>query len=442
MAASSPSSPAKVSVLTATLIVISNMIGVGVFTSLGFQVGSIPSGFPILLLWGIGGLVALCGALSYAELSAALPRSGGEYHFLSKVYHPALGFLAGWLSMTVGFAAPVALAAMAFAEYFAGSVAELPKAAVACTVVICVTALHLVNLKFSAGFHTVFTVLKVVLIILLIGAGFSQSSSEAISFLPQTGDLDLVFQPAFAISLIYVLYSYEGWNAAAYIAGEVKNPGRNVPLALLAGTICVILLYLGVNAAFLHTTPLKELENQPEIGLIAARHIFGENGGRLMGGLIAFGLISSVSGMAWAGSRVSQTVGSDHSQLGFLSRTTRHGVPAAALLLQMAIVLGLVLTASFRAVLVYIQMLLILSSTLTVIGLFVLRIRQPDLHRPYRTWGYPFTPAFFVACNTLVLLYTISENPKKSLIGLCTIGLGALVYYIPLKLKRNGPRLP
>src|SRR6266702_5420784 len=275
--AAAKSAPPKrtIGFVTACSIVIANIIGTGIFTSLGFQLNDIQSGFALLMLWVIGGIVALCGALCYGELAAALPRSGGEYHFLSKIYHPALGFMAGFVSATVGFAAPIALAAMAFGKYFRG-VFDFGSPVVLSFVLVWIVALfHFGNLRLGSAFQNLWTIVKLFLISVLIGAGFLVEQKQAISFLPRSGDTMSIFSGAFAVALVYVMYSYSGWNASTYIIGEVKEPERNVPRSLFVGTIVVIAAYVFLNAVFLMTTPMSEMRGRIEIGLIAGKHIFG-----------------------------------------------------------------------------------------------------------------------------------------------------------------------
>src|SRR5437899_2488623 len=240
-AASHLRSPRRtVGFFTACGIVIANIIGTGVFTSLGFQVADIHSGFALLMLWIVGGIAALCGALCYGELSAALPRSGGEYHFLSEIYHPALGFMAGFISATVGFAAPIALAAMAFGKYFHG-VFNFGSPILLSFVTVWIVALfHFGNLRLGSAFQNVWTLVKLLLIAALIGAGVLIEEKQPITFLPHAADTMAIFSGAFAVALVYVMYSYSGWNASSYIIGEVRNPERNVPRSLLVGTTIVI----------------------------------------------------------------------------------------------------------------------------------------------------------------------------------------------------------
>src|SRR5882672_9156300 len=226
-----------VSVTVATAIVVADMVGVGVFTSLGFQVKDIPSGFSILMLWTVGGVVALCGVFSYGELGAMFPRSSGEYNFLSRAFHPAFGFVAGWVSATVGFAAPVALAAMAFGEYGKSVLPGVPPLALAIGVVWLVSLVQLTGLRHSSTFQLIATALKVVLIVAFLAAGFVIGTPQPISFTPDVTDLAHVTSAPFAIGLVFVMYSFSGWNAATYIIGEMRTPQRSLPRALLVGTL-------------------------------------------------------------------------------------------------------------------------------------------------------------------------------------------------------------
>jgi basic amino acid/polyamine antiporter, APA family len=438
---STPNTPVRsqgVSLITATAIVIANMVGTGIFTSLGFQVGDLPSGFSIVVLWAVGGLCAFCGALAYGELAAALPRSGGEYHFLSRTFHPCIGFVAGWLSATVGFAAPIALAAMALGKYFAGITSFISPVSVSLLVVVLVTVVHSSGVHVGARFQNVATWLKVVLILVFIGAGACVANPQPVSFLPEPGDWKLITSPPFAISLVFVMYSYAGWNAATYIVGEIRNPQRNVPLAIGIGTFFVSLLYIALNAVFLHVAPMKELAGQVDVGHVAANYIFGQTGGRIMSGLICLGLVSSISAMTWVGPRVTMTLGQDFRILSPFAACTSRGVPQNALLLQLAIVMVLILTATFEKVLTYVQFSIQLCSFLTVIGLIVLRRTQPDLPRPVRCWGYPVTPLIFICISVWMMTYQMLRQPTESLAGLGTIAIGALLYVLSPKKNVRG----
>ena len=432
IAADNQSKPgmASISLLTATCIVVANMIGTGVFTSLGFQVPGLPSGFVIVVLWSVGGLCALCGALAYAELASALPRSGGEYHFLSQIYHPAVGFLAGWISVTVGFAAPVALAAMAFARYAGGIFPHLPMTAVSVGLVVVLTLMHLGSLRQSSIFQDTATLLKIVLIAVLIVAGFVLAKPQPLTFLPLRGDGALITGDAFAVSLVYVMYAYSGWNACVYILGEMRDPRRDAPIALVVGTLFVTVLYVALNAMFLYVAPMGELAGKIDVGHVAAVRIFGDAGGRIMSGLIVLGLVSAASAMTWIGPRVAMTMGEDCRALRFLARRCAQGTPRVAMLVQSGIVILLLLTASFDDILTYIQFSLTLMSFLVVLGVIILRVRRPELPRPCRMWGYPLTPLFFLGITSWMLWHILMDKTAESLLGLLTMGAGLLVYFL------------
>jgi APA family basic amino acid/polyamine antiporter len=396
-AASGPG-PASVTAVAATAIVVADMVGVGVFTSLGFQVKDITSGFSIILLWLIGGIVALCGAICYAELACMFPRNSGEYNFLTRSYHPAVGFLAGWLSATVGFAAPVALAAMAFGEYAKSIAPGAPPLVLGLAVIWAVSLVHLTGNRHGSLFQIVSTLVKLALI------------------------------APFAISLVFVMYSYSGWNAATYIIGEIKDPPRALPRALLFGTLIVVALYVALNAVFLYTTPISALAGQIDVAVIAGTHIFGEGGGRLVGGLICLGLISTVSAMVWIGPRVTVAMGEDNPLLRVFSRRRANGVPMAAILFQAVVSSLLLFTQSFEAVLDFIQFSLIFCSFLAVLGVIKLRITRPDLPRPFRAWGFPVTPIVFLSVTGFMMYYLITTRPMQSLLGFLMMLAGLAVY--------------
>ncbi len=406
------------------------MIGIGVFTSLGFQLAAIPSGFSILMLWIVGGAAALCGALAYAELAVAFPRSGGEYNFLSRIYHPALGFMAGWISATVGFAAPVALAAMAFGQYFAGVVPGAPPLFVGLAVAWAVTLILLSGAKLSTTFQNVSTLIKVALIAVFIIAGFSVAEPQPISFLPQPGDIGHILSAPFAVSLVFVMYSYSGWNAATYIAGDVRTPERSIPVAMLVATLIVVLLYVLLNAVFLYTTPMAAMTGQLNVAQVAGEHIFGATGGRIVAGLICVGLVSAISAMMWIGPRVTVAMGEDFPLLSLFSQRSRSGVPTIALLFQISVVTVLLLTQSFETVLEFIQFSLTLCSFLAVLGVMVLRVTQPGLPRPYRVWAYPLTPLVFLGVTGFMMYYLFSERPLQSLASLGLMASGLVLFFL------------
>src|ERR1700749_877246 len=243
-------SGSTVSLGVAPAIVVADMIGVGVFTSLGFQVKDIPSGFAILLLWIVGGIVALCGVFSYSELGAMFPRSSGEYNFLGRAFHPAFGFVAGFVSATVGFSAPVALAAMALEQYGHAIAPNAPPLSLAVGIVWAVSLVQLTGVRHSSTFQMIATILQVVLITAFLIAGFAIGTAQDVSFAPQARDLGYIASAPFAIGLVFVMYSFSGWNAATYIIGEMRTPQQSLPRALLAGTVILLGVDVALNGVF------------------------------------------------------------------------------------------------------------------------------------------------------------------------------------------------
>ncbi|MEP6809945.1 MAG: amino acid permease [Chthoniobacterales bacterium] len=425
----------RISLLTATSIVVANMVGTGIFTSLGFQVGDLASGFVLTALWLLGGICAMCGALSYAELGAALPRSGGEYHFLREIYHPSVGFLAGWVSGTVGFSAPVAIAAMPFGTYLAALIPGSSPLLLGLAVVWVTTLVLLFDFRFGSAFQVAATLLKVALIVVIIAAGFSIAGTQSVNFLPAKGDGALLTSAPFAVSLFWVMYAYSGWNASTYITSEIRNPARNIPLSVGLGTLLVTILYVGLNTVFLRSTPMPEMAGKQEVALIAGTHIFGAVGGKVTALFICLGLVSTVSAMMWIGPRVTVAMGEDIGMLSLLARRTRRGIPVNAILTQFVIVNVMLLTATFQAVVSYVQFSLTLCSSLTVLGVFVLRWRQPNLPRPYRVPGYPVTPLIFLLVSAW-MLWSLLVNPATrapSLLGLATTLFGLVIYFLSPK---------
>lgn len=434
-----PGGGSTVSVMVAIAIVVADMVGVGVFTSLGFQVTGIPSGFSILLLWTVGGVVALCGVFSYGELGAMFPRSSGEYNFLGRAFHPAFGFVAGWVSATVGFAAPVALAAMAFGEYGKSVLPDAPPMALAIGVVWLVSLVQLTGVRHSSTFQMIATILKVVLIVAFLVAGFVIAVPQPVSFAPSSADFTHILAAPFAISLVFVMYSFSGWNAATYIIGEMRQPERNVPRAMLAGTLIVLVLYVALNAVFLHSAPIDKLAGQLDVARVSGSYIFGETGGRIVGAMICFGLISSISAMMWIGPRVMMTMGEDIPVLRPFARRSSGGAPAYAILFQLAVASLMLFTRSFEKVLEFIQFALLFCSFFTVLGVIKLRITHPELPRPYRAWGYPVTPVVFLLVTGFMMYYLLTERPLQSVLGIVIMISGLLIYAVFRKRADQGP---
>ena len=421
--------------ITLIAVVVANMVGTGVFTSLGFQLLDIRSGFVLLMLWAVGGLAALCGAMTYAELGAALPRSGGEYSLLRSIYHPAAGFVSGWVSSTVGFAGPTALAAMTFAAYassaFPGETSGTVEKGLAAALLMVLTFIHATNHRTSGNTQIIFTVLKVAVIVLFIlAAVLMVGTPQPITFLPIEGDGALLTSGVFAVALIYVSFAYTGWNAATYLSSEVENPQRTLPWVLITGTSIVMLLYLGLNFSFLYVAPMDAMVGQVEVGAIAAQSAFGEVAGGLFGIALTLLLISTVSAMTMAGPRVIHVIGEDFPAVRFLGRTNQHGIPAIAIVVQSAVALLFILSSAFESLLVFAGFTMALNSFVAVFGIFVLRWRQPELHRPYRTFLYPLPPLIYLLLTGWILGFTLINRPVEALFSLGIIGMGLACYWL------------
>jgi len=413
--------------LPATLsLVVASMIGTGVFTTTGFLVGDIPSSGGLLLCWVVAGLTALAGALCYAELGTAMPELGGEYRFLSDLVHPVVGFTSAFVSLIVGFSAPLAALALAFGSYLAAVVPGIPPALSAATLVVVMSGLNAWRVSAGARTHTAFTVVKVLLITGFAAVGLGTGDPAGLS----SGEpiAAVMLRPGFAVGLIYVSFSYTGWNAAAYVAGEVACPERTLPRALLLGTLLVTTLYVAINAAFLMAVPLEALRGKAEVGHVAAIAIFGEGGGKLMSGIIALGLVSTVGALVVTGPRVYEAVGLDFPRLAQLSQRRGESGPIYAVGLQAILALAFMAVASLRELLAYIGFTLSVFAALTVACVFLLRRRGTVA--PFRTWGYPVTPILFLALMAWMTVAAVLEEPQVLIAAGVTFAVALVLYRV------------
>ncbi|GAA5522545.1 amino acid permease [Aliifodinibius salicampi] len=433
MAESSSGTKKTVGLITAISIAVANMIGTGVFTSLGYQVVDIQSAFALVMLWVVGGVVALCGALSYGELGAALPRSGGEYHLLSEIYHPSLGFLSGWISLTAGFAAPTAIAAIALGEYTHAVFPAVPVTHVGAISVVLITLVHSTSIRWGNYLQNISTAVKVGVVVLFIVLGFMASNHQPISLVPKSSDWGILVSPFFAVALVYVSYAYTGWNAAVYIVGEIQKPQKNLPKALFIATVMVTVLYALLNYVFLLLVPIPELAGKVEVGFLAAEQMLGPAAADVLSILISVLMISTISAMVFIGGRIAQVIGEDYGVFKMLGKRNEKQIPVNALIFQAIVTLLFLYTSTFEQVMVYATFLLIGMSSLTVAGVYVLRWRRPEMDRPYKTWGYPVTPAVFLLVNTFIMVYVILERPLESLVGLGIMIVGIILYMLNRK---------
>ncbi|NDY71102.1 amino acid permease [Desulfobacter hydrogenophilus] len=428
---------------SALVLVIANMVGTGVFTTTGFIMAELDSGPALLACWLVGGGFALAGALCYGELGSRFPKAGGEYAYLYQIFGPLPAFLSGWISLIVGFSAPIAAAAIAFSAYIAGQestpwftlkildaqiLSISPASLLACAIVAVLSLVHCHSLDFGKKVQNFLTLFKIVLIIGFIIAGFLMRT-RGIGEVMEIPKASSFSSSGFAVALIFVSFAYSGWNAAAYIGGEIKNPGKNLPLALILGTIIVTGLYLLLNLVYLFALPPDRITGVLEIGKVAAVALFGQNIGAVFGIAVAFGLLSVISAMIMAGPRVYFAMARDGQFFSSLSKVheTRR-TPRRAILFQGGVAIGMILLAAFDQLLIYIGFTLSLCATLTVAGLF--RLPRPSVKNPdiYRCPGYPFIPLFFIAGNIWIICYSIVSRPTAVVFGVLTILAGVAIY--------------
>lgn len=420
---------------TAAFLVVGNMIGAGVFTTSGFAIADLRSRGALLLAWAVGGIAAACGALCYGALARAIPESGGEYTFLGRTIHPRAGTMAGWVSMTAGFTAPIAAAALGLQAYL---VSTFPIAVderwVGSAAIALAAGLHGLRLAPGVVAQNAVVGLKLLLIGAFVVLGVTARPGTAGDAGGATrldaGGLDL---GAFAVTLVWISLAYSGWNAAVYVAGEVRDPARTVPRALLLGTGIVTLAYLALNAVFLSAAPLVDLAGKVEVGAIAAEALGGLGLKRLLTGIVALALFSSVSSMVMAGPRVYARMAED----GALPRAFARGleVPGVAVLLQAGLAIGVVWVTGLRTLLSYSGLTLSLCAAATVVGLFRLRRRLGPAAVPVTGW--PVVPVLYLAITLFAGGFMLSRRLPEAWFGLATLALG---FVLPSGRRAPSPR--
>ncbi len=419
---------------TALTLVVANIIGTGVFTSLGYQLLDIRSAPVILLLWTLGGVIALCGALCYAELGAALPRSGGEYNFVGRIYHPAAGFVSGWVSITVGFSAPTAAVAIAAAKYAQAVWPGISETAFAAVLVLLTGTIHLGSRRNSAAFQQSITAIKVVAILaLVIAVWIAIPNWQPVRWTPVVADISLIGTGGFAIALIFVNYAYTGWNAATYIGGEFRDPGRQLPKALITATAIVTVLYLLLHVMFMSAAPMDAMAGRVEIGFVVAEYALGADAAKIIGAILALLLVSTISAMLLAGPRALYVIGRDFPAFSWLGKENRYAVPANAVSLQIALTLVLIVTSTFDSIIIFSGTILTFNSLLTVLGVWVLRVREPELKRPFRVPLYPLPLVVFGALSLWTLVHLLVQRPYEGVAAVALIAVGLLVYFLSRK---------
>lgn len=429
MSAQADTARRQLGLWTAAALVVASMIGTGVFTTSGFLLADLHSPGLVLAAWAVGGVQAALGALCYGALARRLPESGGEYLFLSRTLHPAAGYVAGWLSLLVGFSAPLAGAAFAFGEYTKTWLPGWPPKAAGTLLIVGFSALHAWHVRRGAWLQNAAVMLKIGLI-----AGFAALAWPRLPDLP-TSDPEPATVGAFAVSLVWISFSYAGWNAAVYIGGEVRDAERTLPRALVLGTGVVTALYLALNYVFVHAAPVPELAGKLEVGRVAAAALGGTAWAEAITALVAVALVSSVSSLVMAGPRVYAQMAADGCVPRIFAATA--GPPRASITLQAGVALALLWSATFEALLTYIGFTLSLSTAATVAGLMRLRFREgPRLAVP----GWPWVPGLFLAGVLAMTAFTVGRRPRESLLGLATMAVGWLVWWGQQRGRR--PALP
>lgn len=416
----------KIGLYPASNIVIANMIGAGIFTTSGLIMSGLENPVLLIVLWFTGGVIALCGALAYAELGAAMPRAGGEYTFLANLYHPVVGFSSGWVSFVAGFSAPIAASAIGFSEYifriFNGS--AIGGKMLAVLIILIFTLIHIKGMRFGSKVQNILTVLKIGLIILLIAAGILLGNGDTAHFRQGSS-----FTPDFSgfktigLSLMWIMFAYSGWNASTYIGSEIENPTRNIRRSLLIGTGVVMLLYVLLNVIYVYAIHPDDMKGVISIGGLAVRNLFGNNMEIAFSLMIAFALFSSLSAYIILGPRVYYAMATDGYFFRFVSKTNRFNAPAGAIILQSAIAIIMVITGTFDQILTYMGFALGFFALLAVASVFKLRKRLNKT-------GIPIYLPVYLLFGLIMLFLSLLERPLESSIALLTILSGLPVFYL------------
>ena len=415
----------------AAAIVISNVIGGGIFFVPIIVAQLVPHPAALLAAWAAGGALAFAGAMAYAELGAMHPHAGGEYVYIRDAYGPLAAFLTGWTSFIAGFSGAIAASAVALAGYVDHFVPldQRSRTIVALAAVLAFTLVHVRGLGPGRFLQNVLALLKVSAIVILVVAGFAAARG---SFGNLTGG-DHATAVGWGLALVPVMFTYSGWNAAAYVAGEVRDPHRNVPLSLALGTIAVVVLYLALNALFLYAMPVGRLAALPGGSLMdnVAEQLFGAGGGDLLAIFALISIAASISAMVLAGPRVYFAMARD----GVFVRAAgdvhpRFRTPAAAIAAQGVWSAVLVLSGTLSQLVAYTGFAVVLFAGIAVSAVFVLRRRMPDAPRPFRALGYPWAPAIFVLASAAMVVNEVWRNPQPALAGIALIAAGIPVYLL------------
>jgi APA family basic amino acid/polyamine antiporter len=441
----------RLGVWSATALVVSNMVGTGIFTSTGFMAGDLGSAGVILLAWFVGAMFALCGALCYSELAVNHPQSGGEYVYLSKAYGPTWGFMSGWVSFFAGFSAPVAAAALAFSDYLAHFFPALDSSKTAftlgsgdwtirvgsaqlaaCALIGAFTLLNCLRIEIVSRVQNSLTLIKVIVIGAFIVAGIAIGTGDWSHFTtPAVRTSAAPLGAQFLVSLLWVMVGYSGWNAATYVAEEVSEPERTLPRALAMGSITVALLYVGLNVTFIYATPLESMKGVLRVGALSASNLFGAGIASTFAALMALAIMSTVNAMVTAGPRVYYAMAQNRAFPAFAAHVSpRSHTPVRAVVAQSVCSMLMTFT-SFPQLVVFIGFTLTVFTALAVGSVFLFR-RGPWRPLAGVSFLYPLIPAVYCALGAGTTIYGLIWQPKASLAALGVIGAGALVYRFTL----------
>lgn len=433
---------------TSTYVVIASMIGTGILLSPGYMMDSLGN-YPVIFgLWVIGGLLAMCGALCVAELAAAMPRAGGEYVYLREAYGPMPAFLSGWTSFFLGFSAPLAVASFIAAQYLLtpflsaedGS-ANIKIKALAAAFIVAITLPNLIGHRLSALTQNITTVIKFGLFVLLAINAFLFGKGSFANISEENPEASVTVAIA-ASQLFYVLFAYSGWNAASYLAGEVKNPGKTLPKALLLGTGLVIVLYLALNLVFAYAIPIGDISfeagNVTQVPQIAVANLFGDRVSSVFSVLLGFTFLATVSAFIITGPRVYYAMAKDGLFPSIAGRTSAKGhIPVYAMAAQSVLALILMFITPFQNLYKYAAVGLSIFALLFIAAVYVLRWKQPDLERPFRVPGYPVVPAIYLVTILFMTIFAFTQWRIPSMFSLGSILAGIPVYYLWISIFRK-----
>jgi basic amino acid/polyamine antiporter, APA family len=447
---SQPGLVRQLGTLSATALVVSNMIGTGIFTTTGFLAGDLGQPSLVVGIWFVGAALALAGALCYAELGANFPRSGGEYVYLSEAWGPAWGFIDGWVSFFAGFSAPIATTALAISAYLAYFSPSLSTDAasvvslgfiqlrlggatfLACGIVAVFTAVNLVGVSQVAKLQNVLTATKLTVIGAFLLLGFTIGNGDWSHFSQtavRTSTSSLATQ--FATSLIFVFFAYSGWNAAVYVAEEIREPERTLPIALVFGTIAVAGLYVALNVLYVYARPLEDLKGVVAVGATAAGSLFGNRVGGIFSAAMALGLLATVNAMCMIGPRVYYAMARNGAFFPAAARLhPRWNSPWIAVLAQGACTCVLILSGTLQSLINYIGFTLYLFTALSVLAVFKFRRRPGWKRSRWVSIGYPIIPLTYVSMNVWVMYFSWNRSALWSLV---TVLAGALIYHFYIR---------